>query len=50
MVDRIVRRITIEGPLDAEQRARLAGIADKCPVHRTLHNRIAVVTEIVGEG
>ena len=49
MVDRIERRITIEGPLDADQRARLAGIADKCPVHRTLHNEITVVTEIDGE-
>lgn len=50
MVDRIVRRITIEGPLDADQRASLASIADKCPVHRTLHGEINVVTDIVGEG
>lgn len=50
MVDRIDRRIIIEGPLDADQRARLAEIADKCPVHRTLHNEITVVTEITGGG
>src|SRR5208282_3333602 len=36
MLDRIERIITLEGDLDAEQRARLMEIADKCPVHRTL--------------
>jgi putative redox protein len=30
------RKIGFEGPLDAEQRARLLEIAEKCPVHRTL--------------
>lgn len=44
MVDRIERRITIDGPLDDEQRARLIEIADKCPVHRTLHGPISIVT------
>lgn len=28
--------IALEGPLDAEQRARLLEIAEKCPVHLTL--------------
>jgi len=32
IVDRIDRNITMEGPLDAEQRKRLLEIADKCPV------------------
>lgn len=50
MIDRIDRHVTIEGSLDAEQRARLAEIADKCPVHRTLHNRISVVTRFDGGG
>ena len=44
MVDRIERRIAIEGPLDDEQRAKLLEIADKCPVHRTLHGPISIVT------
>ncbi|PTQ11875.1 osmotically inducible protein C [Sphingomonas oleivorans] len=30
------RRIEIEGTLDAQQRAELLDVADRCPVHRTL--------------
>lgn len=41
MIDRIVR---LEGALDAEQRARLIEIAEKCPVHRTLTNDIRIST------
>ncbi len=40
LVDRIDRNITIEGPLDAEQRKRLMEIADKCPARRTLESEI----------
>ena len=36
MVDEITRRITLHGDLDAAQRTRLAEIAAKCPVHKTL--------------
>lgn len=43
-IDRIERVIAMEGQLDAEQRARLMEIADKCPVHRTLESEIKVVT------
>ncbi len=45
MVDEIHRVITMKGPLDDEQRARLMEIADKCPVHRTLTNEIKIRTE-----
>lgn len=41
MIDRVVR---LEGPLDDEQRAKLIEIAEKCPVHRTLTNRIEIST------
>lgn len=43
-LDRIERTITLEGDLDAETRARLLEIADKCPVHRTLESEIDIVT------
>lgn len=41
MIDRIVR---LEGSLDDEQRAKLIEIAEKCPVHKTLTNRIDIST------
>jgi acetyl esterase/lipase/uncharacterized OsmC-like protein len=46
-IDRIERDIRMTGPLDAEQRARLLEIANKCPVHRTLHSEVNVVTRSV---
>ena len=47
MLDQIEREISIEGTLNAEQRMRLMEIADKCPVHRTLHSEIRIVTRAV---
>jgi uncharacterized OsmC-like protein len=44
MIDRIERAITLEGVLDADQRAGLMAIADKCPVHRTLAGEVDVHT------
>jgi putative redox protein len=35
-IDLFRRTIRLDGPLDADQRARLLEIAGKCPVHRTL--------------
>ena len=40
------RTITLEGELDAEQRARLKEIAEKCPVHQTLTGQIRIETEL----
>jgi putative redox protein len=45
-VDRIERELEFTGPLDEEQIARLVEIADKCPVHRTLHSEIFVKTMV----
>ena len=44
-VDRIERTIAMEGPLSDEQRARLAEIADRCPVHKTLTSEIKIATK-----
>lgn len=41
-IDVIERVIELEGELDGTQRARLLEIADRCPVHRTLHSEIEV--------
>lgn len=49
-IDRIDRQLVIEGSLDREQRARLLEIADKCPVHRTLHSQISIVTTVADGG
>ena len=46
-IDQITREIKLEGDLSTEQRTRLMEIAEKCPVHRTLHNEINVVTHLV---
>jgi putative redox protein len=43
-IDRIDRTITLEGELDAAQRAKLLEIADKCPVHRTLTSEVEIRT------
>ncbi len=43
-IDEITREIRMTGPLDDVQQKRLMEIADKCPVHRTLHNEVHVST------
>ncbi|NJN45469.1 MAG: alpha/beta fold hydrolase [Candidatus Competibacteraceae bacterium] len=43
-IDRIERTITIEGDLTQEQQARLLEIAERCPVHRTLHSEVLIRT------
>jgi uncharacterized OsmC-like protein/alpha/beta superfamily hydrolase len=45
-VDRIERMVRLEGALDAAQRAKLLEIANKCPVHRTLHSEITIPTRL----
>lgn len=43
-IEVIDRTVTIEGDLSEEQRERLLQIADRCPVHRTLHSELEVRT------
>ncbi|WP_212525812.1 bifunctional alpha/beta hydrolase/OsmC family protein [Actibacterium sp. MT2.3-13A] len=45
-IDRFIREITLEGELDADQRARLLQVADKCPVHQTLTRSSKVETRL----
>ena len=45
-IDRFEREIVLTGPLDDEQRQRILAIADKCPVHRTLHSEVQIVTRL----
>jgi putative redox protein len=45
-VDSFAREIELTGPLDEAQRTRLLEIADKCPVHRTLHSEVQITTRL----
>jgi len=45
-VERIDRRLVLEGPLSDEQRAKLLVIANKCPVHQTLTARMEIRTTL----
>ncbi|MBU2914632.1 bifunctional alpha/beta hydrolase/OsmC family protein [Reichenbachiella agariperforans] len=45
-IDVIDRTIKIEGDLDDAQKKRLLEIANKCPVHRTLHSQVEVNTSL----
>jgi putative redox protein len=47
-IDRIEREIELTGPLDDEARTKLLEIAEKCPVHRTLHSEVLVETRLKG--
>lgn len=41
------RRIELVGELSEEQRTYLLGIANKCPIHRALHKKIEIESELV---
>jgi putative redox protein len=48
-IDLIERVIEIDADLTAEQKEKLMAIADKCPVHRTLHNTVQVKTAALND-
>jgi uncharacterized OsmC-like protein/pimeloyl-ACP methyl ester carboxylesterase len=48
-VDHVTRELFLEGALDPEQRDRLLEIAERCPVHRTLHEPVWVETALAKE-
>ena len=49
-VEVIRRQITVEGDLNTEQRARLAYIATRCPVHKTLSNPPTIIDTVAAGG
>lgn len=46
-IDTFHRELKITGDLEDKQRERLVQIADKCPVHKTLHSETQVITSLV---
>jgi putative redox protein len=49
-IERIERTLELKGPLTEEQRTRLLGIAERCPVHQTLQHSLNVHTTLVAAG
>ena len=47
MIDVFHRNIIIKGDLDDKQKERLLEIANKCPVHKTLHAGSKVITKLI---
>jgi putative redox protein len=45
-IDRFERLILLEGDLSPEQRERMLQIADRCPVHRSLHDEVKIVSKL----
>ncbi|AWX43139.1 hypothetical protein HME9304_00126 [Flagellimonas maritima] len=46
-IDTFQREIKLAGDLDEKQRAKIMEIADKCPVHRTLHSKTQILTKLI---
>ncbi len=49
-IDRVRSEIFIEGDFDDDQRDRLAGIAQRCPVHKTLDHGVSFTVETIFVG
>lgn len=48
-IDTFKRKLIIKGDLDDEQRKKLLEIANKCPVHKTLHTETQIITSLVDQ-
>lgn len=46
-IDTFHREIKINAELDDTQLSRLLEIADKCPVHKTLHSKMQIITNLL---
>lgn len=47
-IDHFSRTLDLKGPLDEKQKQRLVEIANKCPVHKTLHREVKITTQLKG--
>ena len=47
VTSKLDRKIHLVGPLDDTQKERLLGIANQCPVHKTLTGKIEITTTLV---
>ena len=45
-IDRMEREIELIGDLDEAQRQRLLEIAERCPVHKTLHSEVDIISRL----
>jgi putative redox protein len=45
-IDEIEKELSLAGPLDPEQQARLVEVAGRCPVHRTLESEVKIRTSV----
>ncbi|MBT8255807.1 MAG: bifunctional alpha/beta hydrolase/OsmC family protein [Bacteroidia bacterium] len=46
-IDTFRREIKLRGELDERQRQRLLEIANKCPVHKTLHSETQILSQLI---
>jgi len=47
-IDQMEREVELIGDLDDKQRQRLLEIAERCPVHKTLHSEVKIVSKLKG--
>ena len=47
-IDTFHRELKLTGSIDEKQAQRILEIADKCPVHKTLHSKTQVITRVIG--
>lgn len=45
-LDTFKRDISLSGSLDEKQKSRIMQIADKCPVHKTLHSTVQIISKL----
>lgn len=46
-IDQIEREIKVSGDLSDDERQRLLEIADRCPVHKTLHSEVNIISRLI---